>query len=184
MTANALVCLTASSEWYGKAIRRITHSNVNHAFIAYDSPLHGGWQALQTDERGLVEVPVENVKHNYIECYSFSDLDILTALPLCRDLVGDSYDWIGIAGFLLKIKVWRMTGKKIVNPLHAAGELFCSEFSATFLQRVEGMYDWMRVVDPSGIAPGGTRKYLGVPSLQELLQRNAGVVREDCPFLR
>jgi len=182
MSNRPLVCLTASDTWYGKAIRGVTGSNVNHALIVYYSEAHGGWQALQTDQRGLVEVPAETVKHSYIECYEFPDLDLMTALPKCRDLVGDSYDWAGIAGFLLKIASWRLFGRRIVNPLHEKGELFCSEFAARYLQLVDGMYDWMLKVKPSGMAPGGKSEELGVPSLQELLQVHAGVTRKDCPF--
>jgi len=177
-----VVCLSASDTWYGKLIRKVTRSNVNHAFIAYYSDLHGGWQALQTDERGLVEIPVESLKYSYKECYEFPMLNLLQVLPHCRNLIGDKYDWLGILGFLIKVIFWKYLGRKIVNPLHKKGELFCSEFVVLYLQKVEGMATWMKSVNPSGVAPGGNEHMLGVPTLRELFQTNDEVVEVKCPF--
>jgi len=177
-----LVCLTASDGFIGSAIRGVTESNVNHAFIAFYSKEHKSWQALQTDHRGLVQVPAKTLDYRSIECYMFPDLDLTTALPECGDLIGDSYDFIGIAGFLIKICVWRLTGRRIVNPLHKKGELFCSEFAVEYLQKVAGMYSWMKMVKPSGVAPGGLSSSLGVPSLKEMLQTHDEVSRVDCPW--
>jgi len=180
---DVLICLTAGSEFYSKAIRRVTHSSVNHAFIAYRSEEWGGWWATQTDERGTVKVPVENVKHEHIECYEFPDRDLKTAMPRVRDLVGEKYDWLGIGGFLLKLYAWNVFGRKIINPLHRKGDLFCSEMCATFLQRVEGMYPWMMDLNPSGVAPGGSPHYLGTPSLQwEFKNRPENVRRVVAPW--
>jgi hypothetical protein len=180
----AIVCLTAGAEFYSRAIRKLTHSNVNHAFIAYTSREWGGWWAVQIDERGVVKVPVENVEYEYIECYDFPGLDLTTAFPHVRDLIGDKYDWEGIAGFLIKLYAWRVFGRRIVNPLHKTGELFCSEFVTKFLKSVEGMYDWMKVQDAASVAPGGPSRFLGTPSLQELLQNQKGARRISPPFTK
>ena len=179
---NAVVCLAASNTWYGKAIRWVTQSNVNHAFIAYYSDVHGGWQALQTDKRGLVEVPVEGLRYSYTECYELPVLDLLTALPRCRNLIGDAYDTLGIVGFLFKIIVWRLAGRRVLKPLHRKGELFCSEFVVGCLQRVDDMYSWAMSLDPSSVAPGGLAQDLGVPSLQEIFRTHPEVERVECPF--
>lgn len=178
----SVVCLAASNTWYGKIIRRITRSNVNHAFVAYHSSIHGGWQALQTDERGLVEVPIESLKYTYKECYDFPTLNLMSALSQCRNLIGDRYDWMGIFGFLIKIFFWRLLGRKILNPLHKKGELFCSEFVIIYLQKVKGMFSWIMKIDSSSISPGGNKHTLGVPSLRELLRTNNEVQQIDCPF--
>lgn len=180
-----LICLSASSEWYGSAIRALTKADVNHAFIAYTSKEWGGYWGVQTDERGVVKVPVENIKHKYVECYEFPDLDLATAMVPFRDFVGERYDWLGIFGFLIKLIAWRVFGRSIVNPTHGRGQQFCSEAVVRFLQKVDGMYDWVKVMDPSGVAPGGDREYLGVPSLQELLKEHieiGEVRRVECPF--
>lgn len=182
ISSKAVVCLSASDGFVGGAIRSVTESNVNHAFIAFYSEEHKSWQALQTDQRGLVQVPVKTLEHSHLECYSFPELDLMSALPKCGDLIGDSYDFIGIVGFLVKIGAWRIAGRRIVNPLHKKGELFCSEFAVTYLQRVTGMYDWMRVVNPAGVAPGGLSSTLGVPSLQEMLRFHYHVHKVECPW--
>lgn len=177
-----VVCLAASNSWYGKVIRWITRSNVNHAFVAYYSDVHGGWQALQTDKRGLVEVPVESLHYYVMDCYELPVLDLLTGLPKCRNLIGDAYDILGIFGFLLKIIVWRLIGRHLLKPLHRKGELFCSEFVVGYLQRVDDMYSWAMSLDPSSVAPGGTAQDLGVPSLQEIFRTHPEVERVECPF--
>ena len=183
-TQDVLVCLTAGEEFYSKAIRNLTHSDVNHALIAYKSREWGGWWAVQTDERGVVKVPVENVKYNYIECYEFPQLDLKSAMPRIRDLVGDRYDWLGIAGFMVKLWAWRLFGRRVVNPLHKEGDLFCSEMVTRFLKQVDGMYGWMMALKPSSVAPGGSPKYLGAPSLQWEFENHPDeeVRKVLCPF--
>jgi len=159
MERRPLVCLSASGSWYGSVIREMTHSNVNHAFIAYYDEAWGGWQALQTDERGVVEVTMESLHHKYVECYG------------------------GIVGQLLKLAVWRIAGRKILNPLHRSGELFCSEFCTTFLQRVCSAPAWINYLHPSNVAPGGKEKFLGTLSLQEVFADNSeDVQRVPCPW--
>ncbi len=179
-TPQIVVCVAASDSFVGKAIRFVTGSNVNHALIAFYSDKHESWQALQTDSRGLVQVPVSSLRYSYTECYEFTDLNLLTALPHCEHLIGDEYDFLGILGFLLKILAWRLLGRRIFNPLHRKGELFCSEFVMQYLQKVCGMPMWLMFETPAGTAPGGTD--LGVPSLQGLLQSHKKVQRVASPF--
>jgi len=181
--SKAIVCLTAGSEFYSKAIRKLTHSNVNHAFIAYTSQEWGGWWAIQVDERGVIKVPVKNVEWKSIECYEFPSLDLSTAFKRVRDLIGYSYDWEGIGGFMIKLLAWRLFDRAIVNPLHKTGDLFCSEFVTIFLQQVDGMYDEIMSLNPSGVAPGGDPKFLGTPSLRWELNRMGGdCIRIDPPW--
>ena len=178
---SVLVCLTASEEWYGKAIRKITKSNVNHAFIAYTSKEWSGWWAVQTDLRGVVKIPAEKVEHNYIECYDLG-MPLEEAMKRTRDVYGEKYDKAGIVGFLAKLMIWRFLYKKISNPLHKKGELFCSEYVTTFLQAVTGMYPEIIALKPSSVAPGGDPEFLGTPSLQWGLQRLEGVKQVECPW--
>lgn len=184
---SVLVCLTSSDHFYSKAIRFLTKSNVNHAFIAYTSKEWGGYWCVQVDARGVVKVPVENLEYDEIECYEFLDLNMESAMIPFRKFVGERYDWFGIVGFLLKLIAWRVFGRRIMNFLHRKNEQFCSEAVVRFLQRVDGMYDWIMVLDPSSVAPGGNKQYIGVPSLQEILidHVDSGEVRYvDCPFSR
>ena len=182
MIKDALVCLTASDEWYGKAIRGLTHSNVNHAFFAWKDPMFNYWKALQTDQRGVVGIPAHRVEYKYIECYQFDELDLCTALPWTINMAGDKYDWAGIAGFMVKLVAWRVAGRRIANPLHKTGELFCSEFVTSLLQKADDMYPQIMALKPSSVAPGGNPVYLGTPSLQYSLNEQREVSRVDCPW--
>jgi len=181
-TKDVVVVLTAGGEFYSRAICNLTGSNVNHALIAYKSDEWGGWWAVQTDQRGVVKVPIENVKRVYSEVYEFPELDLKTAMPRVRDLIGDSYDWEGIFGFMIKLWAWRALGRNVMNPLHDTGDLFCSELVTTYLQRVDGMYHWIEELVPSSVAPGGSPIYLGTPSLQwEFKHRPDEEVRQIYP---
>jgi len=181
--ARALVCLTAGRGIFARAIRFLTKSDVNHAFIAYKSDDWGGWWAVQIDERGVVKIPVEQIKHKYIECYDMG-MSLKPAFKMDRSLYGERYDWLGILGFLFKLVVWRSLGKVIGNPLHRKGELFCSEYVTAFLQLVPGMYDSINALKPSQVAPGGSPRFLGSPSLSWILQSTNGVKRVFCPWAK
>ena len=183
MSDKVLVCLTASNKFYAKLIRKITGSNVNHAFIAYKSKEWGGWWAVQTDNRGVVKIPAESVEFNHIECYSFEDRDLSSAMKKMRYVYGEKYDWLGIFGFLIKLLVWRLSGRAIANPLHRKGELFCSEYVTNFLQQVDGMNERFIHLDPSSVAPGGDMVFTGTPSLQHEFFRMKNVKQVMCPFV-
>ncbi len=177
------VCLSASDTWYGKAIRKLTGSNVNHAFFAYYSDIHVGWQALQIDERGVVEVAAESLKHSYIECYEFREFNLTKGIPEVRKMLGASYDFLGIVGILFKLVVWRLLGRRILSPLHKKGDLFCSEFVTTLIQRVPGMYGIFKCLNPAAVAPGGDVGKLGTPSLQATMQVCHGkIIQRRCPW--
>ena len=97
--------------------------------------------------------------------------------------MGDSYDYLGIAGQLIKLIAWRWLHLKMINPLHKTGELFCSEFVTTFLQQVPDMYSWVHLLNPINVAPGGSLYDLGTPSLQEVFtDHSMEVKRVQCPW--
>lgn len=178
---SVIVCLSASDAWYGKAIRKLTHSNVNHAFIAYKSSQWGGYWAVQIDNRGVIKIPAEKVENSYLECYDFG-IPMENAMRRTRDMYGDKYDWFGIAGFMVKLAAWRTLGRKVKNPLQREGDLFCSEFVARFLQAVDGMYPQIKSLTPSSVAPGGDPAFLGTPSLQSEMSNIDGIERIECPW--
>lgn len=183
--SRAVVCLSASDSKFGKMIRGITRSNVNHSFIAFYSDNWKGWQALQVDGRGVVELTIEQMNRPYIEYYEFNHIDLMTALPkpAVRNMIGDDYDKLGVLGCFLQVVAWRTFGRKIGTPINNSGDLFCSEFCTSFLQNVDGAHDWIMDLIPAKTAPGGVEKYIGAPSLQEIFQRNPeDVSRVVCPW--
>ena len=168
------IVLTRSNHWYGKVIRWITKSNVNHAFISYYSKQWGGAWAVDVAERGVVKIPLELALKNceYKEVYYLNNVDLGTAMPKFRNYIGVNYDWWGIVGFFFKILAWRLFGRKFCNLIQRKDRHFCSESVVIFMQNAENAPSWILELDPSTVAPGGTCEFLGVPSLQQVLQKH------------
>jgi hypothetical protein len=152
-----LVCLSAGNGVVGTLIRKLTQSEVNHAFLAYPDTEWGGWWAAQIDQRGVILVPAESVECKTLVCYEYNR-DISYALPKTRQLIGSKYDFLGIFGFLCKLSVWRLFHKKILNPIQNKGELFCSEMVTTFLKAAD--ISWAQRLDPASTSPGDLYNFL------------------------
>lgn len=151
------ICLTAGTGLIGKAIRKLTQSDVNHAFIAYKDPVWECWNATQIDQRGIIIVPAKTVEYQDIICFEHKD-DLTFALPRIGEIVGSKYDYLGIFGFMCKLTYWRLFHKNIPNPVHKKGELFCSEAVTTFLQAAG--IPWAMSMDPASTSPGDLLKKL------------------------
>lgn len=151
-----LVVVSASNGALGKIIRKLTGSPVNHCFLLYESAMWKGWWAAQIGLEGVQKLPAEKVKGKYsmCECYSYRG-DLTPGVQKCRKMVGERYDFLGILGFLIKLLVWRLTGRRIKNPLHGKHEEFCSEFVASVLKeaRIRDFLD----CDPASLSPGDVR---------------------------
>jgi hypothetical protein len=129
-----LLCFTAGRGPFAWAIRKLTGSNVNHAFVAWESRELDGWVTIpQADERGCVAVAAESVPYTRIECYEADDYDLSSGLTAMRLILGLGYDWIGILGFLARLAAWRLLRRKIRNPWQEDDRFFCSEAATTFL---------------------------------------------------
>ncbi len=129
-----VVCFTAGAGPFARAIRWLTGSDVNHAFVAWESAELGGWVTIpQADERGCVAVAAESVEYQRIECYDAPGLDLARGLPAMRRVLGLGYDWLGILGFLARLVLWRVLGRLIRNPWQRDDRFFCSEATVTFL---------------------------------------------------
>jgi hypothetical protein len=137
--SDVYIVLSASNKWFGKAIRWITKSNVNHAFIMYTSHQWGDDWAVEIDDRGVVKLPLKTVmkEYNYIEVYGIKHADMGIAMKRFKNHVGVRYDWWGVVGFLFKIIMWRLFGRKSRNILHRKDKQFCSEAVVTFLQKAK-----------------------------------------------
>jgi len=159
-----ILCLSASSEFYGKWIRRITRSPVNHAFVMFQHPELSGdrWWAIQVAERGVVLEPAERVvgspKMTLLECYACTGTDLWPGVQVHFGTLGAGYDWWGIFGFLLMIEAKRLFGIKIPNLYHGSGQYFCSEFVMTVL-RGAGL-NWAKCLIPSEVSPANLREMI------------------------
>jgi hypothetical protein len=92
-----------------------------------------------------------------VECYEYRG-DLAPGLVACREMVGEGYDFLGIAGFLIKLAAWRMTGRRIKNPLHCQHKEFCSEFVSRVLK--EAVVSGFVECDPPSMSPGDVRGML------------------------
>lgn len=152
---NITVCFSASEEWYGKAIRSITKSTVNHAFLEFGSNDWQTTQAIQIDQRGIVQLPANKVKYKSVRRFRpkrNGDEKLARGLKNCNGMVGRKYDWLGIFGFLVKLVIWYIFFKKIGNPWHKANQMFCSEFVTTVLQK-SGFRE-VAHLNPADVHPG------------------------------
>ena len=100
-----LVAVSASKGFIGWAIRKLTGSKVNHAFILYQSAQWGGWWAAQIDAKGVRLLPAHKaMEHcNYLEVYESLYIALEPAVAKMRDTVGERYDYPGILGFFFRI---------------------------------------------------------------------------------
>jgi hypothetical protein len=134
ISQRVLLCFTAGRGPFAWAIRRLTGSDVNHAFVAWESAELGGWVTIpQADERGCVAVAAESVPHTRIECYEAPSYTLARGLPAMRRILGLGYDWRGIVGFLARLLAWRLLRRRIRNPWQDDDRFFCSEAVTTFL---------------------------------------------------
>jgi hypothetical protein len=149
-----LIAVSASNNLVGRIIRFLTDSSVNHAFILYESRLWGGWWAAQIDEYGVRKLPAKVVIPTYkrVDLYRYAGKTLSPGLQACRYMVGWKYDWLGIVGFIFKLVIWRLLGKRIFNPLHGRHREFCSEFVSNVLKKAE--VPSFSSVDPASISPG------------------------------
>ena len=78
--------------------------------------------------------------------------DITKGLEACRGYVGKPYDFMAIAGHVVRIVGHWVTGKRMFNPSRDAARLTCSEFVALILKEagVPGTESW----DSESITPG------------------------------
>lgn len=163
-----LLCLTAGAGFFGWAIRKLTRSSVNHAFLAYWSDALGGWMAgPQADERGVVCVSAESVEYKSIRCFRHIRLSLGKGLPAVRWTIGKKYDWSGILGFLAVLLVRAVTRKRIKNPWQNPGRFFCSE-DCTQVLCAAGV-PWAQRDDASLTSPGRLLEQVEIdPEMEEV----------------
>jgi hypothetical protein len=88
------------------------------------------------------------------ECLS----DLAHGLQENRSMIGVGYDFLAVFGFVIKLLVWRLFKRKILNPFHRNNKEFCSEFSARIIVS-SGVHGFEKV-DPPSVSPGDLRNML------------------------
>lgn len=152
-----VVGFSRGNSWLATAIRWFTKSHWAHTWIEYPSHTWGGrWIAHATD-RGVVKEPAEPKLRNWVVVARYEARpDLTKGLEACRGYVGKPYDFMAVAGHVVRITGHWLTGRRLFNPSRDAARLTCSEFVARILQAagVPGTEEW----DPESITPGDIEK--------------------------
>ena len=152
---------STSNGWISKAIRDATHSLVSHAFMLYDSADFGAEMILQAWWTEYEDISREKFE----ETNTIVDL-IVPVMPLdpvmkfARDWLGTKYDFGGVIGEL-PVLAARALGRRIHNPWHSPGALYCSEAIARGLQLVN--YPDADTLDPATTSPDDLLRFMRAP---------------------
>lgn len=167
-----LICLSATDVWYGKLIRWVTDSKVNHTFVLYNSKFWNQWRAVEIDETGVVDKSVWRLKNlGYVEHWR-CDIDLVPAMRSLEAHVGSArYDWLGLLTGMIRSLFLKTTGRELKRAVHSQSEWFCSEFVAELLIRsnIPGTEKWRS----ANVSPGQIRK---------LVMDSTCFHEEKCPF--
>ena len=111
---------------------------MSHVFFEFSSNDWDAKQAIEIDNRGIIQIPAEQVEYKKIRRFipreHEDELALAKALSRAHNMVGRRYDWWGIFGFLIKLVLWHVFLKTIKNPWNKPNKYFCSEYAITVLQ--------------------------------------------------
>lgn len=122
-------------------IRKVTNSQVSHAWVVYHSDLLDLDMVMEAHELGFRSLTLDHFKEkNKIVLMTPVDVDVTPGLRLLAVHLGDNYDYAGLLGMSFVImgtwfkrffKKWK---KRVKNPWQEANRYFCSEAVVTMLQ--------------------------------------------------
>lgn len=122
-------------------VRKLTKSQVSHAWVCYHSELFDQDMVMEAHELGFRSLTLENFKtKNKIVYIHPVDVNITPGLRLLASHLGEAYDYGGLLGmsFVLmgqwlkrKFRWWKY---KISNPWAHAKLMICSEAMVVMLQ--------------------------------------------------
>lgn len=126
------VCVSTSNSIFSRVIRWFTRSQVSHAFLTFYDETLGRVFVMEANGRGFMLVPWSNWKKHNTVVARFSlktpEVQQLHALQRLSNLLGATYDYVSVLGFVL-----RRFRRRMRNPLNDAAKLICSEVVARFL---------------------------------------------------
>lgn len=154
MNRRVLVAVSASKTIYGKIVRWLMDSCVDHVFFVIESPEWGGWLSTEVNERGMLLVPAEHAIHNCLRVNFFECVESLwDGLRANRLYIGKKYDWLGIFGFVFRIIVWYLSGRRFLRPV-----IFCSDFCMSVLK--SSCIKGTELVDSLSVSPKDLYSFL------------------------
>jgi hypothetical protein len=141
------ICFEKSHAWYGWLIRKLTRCNYNHVYIQYESedwktdPKDISLWDLDITPRGVMPILSQERDGDivrYVPASEETRSSLTRAMITYRWRLGNAYDWVGLFSGLIRLLVWRVTGKNLFKSIHSKGRMFCSEMVSTIIKEAIG----------------------------------------------
>lgn len=121
-------------------IRKITKSEVSHAWVVFTSEMDDCEMVREAHELGFRQITFEHFKkHNNVVQLIPLDVDATPGLRMLGQHLGEAYDYPGLLG-MGPVELFRWMKHKfpwwhyqITNPWHWANHMFCSASMVDFL---------------------------------------------------
>ena len=153
-------------------MRWLLRSQFNHAFILFLDPMWEEWQTVDITKSGVQILPwyksLGRVKE--IECWKYRRT-LIHGLQASSNLIGQKYDWLGLAINVLRLFIWRLFGRRWKTPLHDVTRYMCFEFIISLIQ-LAGISSALQL-EPSVTPP---------EELRNFLKLNGGFEVVSCPM--
>lgn len=124
------VTFTTADVWYAKLIRWFTRGRASHVLIGVT--LFGREVFMHANVGGIQVTPRERFLYKNQVVAEFETRQEIPSdlLRMAAGHLGESYDYVGLFGFIWPMMLWRWLHLKVKNPLANARGMVCSEFVA------------------------------------------------------
>ena len=151
------ICFCSGTKINERIIQLITGSKWNHVYLQFWSEDWSNLVIIDITARGVLQLPILE-RYGEIEKYELlrGKDRVVQAIIRKEYMLGREYDWCGLIMGLVRLFIWKITGKRIMRSIHSKGRLFCSEYVYTILKeafQLEGnpseqspkdIYNWIR----------------------------------------
>lgn len=149
---------TQKKNVFSRLIRRLTKSQVSHAWLLIDEAFLGLSMVMQATEGGwqLTDYRVFQSKNDVV-CLIGPAVPLDSGVREAALWLGEHYDYTGLFGSIF-VLLGRWLKRKWRNPLNVAHAMFCSEAVVYVLQSCE--YPGSKELDPSATTPQDLLEFL------------------------
>lgn len=162
---------TSKSSWISKIIRWFTRSKVSHTFLIYYDQDFSRDMVMEATEGGFRIVPFDQYTKgaDYLRVFmprQSIDYGVLIAV----DWLGQHYDYAGLIG-MMWVMLCRWFKRKVHNPLHSSGTMFCSTAVTMVLQAAK--YINTEKFDPASTNPEDLEEFC-IVNMDEMVSLRVG----------
>ena len=132
---DSAIFFSTSNGLFSRAVRWVTRSRVSHSGLA--TYLHGVPVLVHADFGGVQVTTLKTFQRRNQVVFTFAGkdgIDLGPALASAAEDIGESYDYVGLLGYLV-VMVFRRWGRRVQNPLAGAKSTVCSELVARVCQK-------------------------------------------------